>query len=220
MNKQKLTVSFTAIAVLLSSLIVTAPVFAGSGPAKGTGTGSGSYIGTPVVPGFNLSVDRNGNLVIPIAVQIQVNNIARAIIARPVAINSPLNIIIIILKGGTSANTPATRVQTALVNARVSSALAQALLESLTGMFGSKIGATSGVPVAQLEASNKSLAVTKIAQSEEITDVDINQLNASIITYNKIILESSPETLRELAKNEEFVAIGNVLKELRRALKK
>lgn len=92
-------------------------------------------------------------------------------------------------------------------------------------MFGSKVGATSGVPVAQLEASqlvasNKNLAVSKIAQSGAIADVDISQLNASINTYNQIILESSPETLRELAKNEEFVAIGNVLKELRQALSK
>jgi hypothetical protein len=225
MNKQKLTVSFGAIAVLLSSLVVTAPVFAGSGPAKGTGTGSGSYIGTPVIPGSKLSVDRNGNLVVPIAVQVRVNNVARAIIARPVAANSPLNIIILILRGGTSASAPALRVQSVLINAKVSPTLAEALIKSLTAMFGSTVGATSGVPVAQLEAlqlvaSNKGLAVTKIAQSEEITDVDINQLNASIITYNKIILESSPETLRELAKNEEFVAIGNVLKELRQALKK
>ncbi|NJR16663.1 MAG: hypothetical protein HC785_13810 [Calothrix sp. CSU_2_0] len=225
MNKQKLTVGFGLLTVLLSSLVTSVPVFAGSGPAKGTGTGSGSFIGTPVAPGSNLSVGKNGTIVAPPGVQALVNNIAKGIIDRSAPINSPLSIIILILKGGTSATTPAGQVQTALVNAKVSPALVEALIKSLTAMFGSKVGATSGVPVAQLEASqlvasNKNLAVSKIAQSGAIADVDISQLNASINTYNQIILESSPETLRELAKNEEFVAIGNVLKELRQALSK
>ncbi|PAX60415.1 hypothetical protein [Brunnivagina elsteri] len=225
MNKQKLTLGFGLMTVLLSGLVATAPVFAGSGAAKGTGTGSGSFIGTPIVPGSNLSVGRNGIIIAPPGIQLQVNNIARGIIARQAPINSPLNIIIIILRGGTSANTPATQVQTALVNVRVSPALAQALIKSLTAMFGSKVSATSGVAVAQLEvsplvASNKGLAVSKIAQGGEKADVNISQLNASINAYNQIILESSPETLRELAKNEEFVAIGSVLKELRQALNK
>lgn len=58
MNKQKLTVGFGLLTVLLSSLVTSVPVFAGSGPAKGTGTGSGSFIGTPVAPGSNLSVGK------------------------------------------------------------------------------------------------------------------------------------------------------------------
>jgi hypothetical protein len=222
MNKQKLTVSFGLIAVLLSSLVgSTTPVFAGSGPAKGTGTGSGSFIGTPpnvptITPGFNPSIGPSGNIITPSVIQVRVNNIAGVIISRSATINSPLNIIITILRGGTSASTPAIRIQTILINARVSPTLAEALIQSLTGMFGTKVGATSSLSV----ASNKGLVVSQIAQSEEIPDVNISQLNDSINAYNQIILESSPETLRELAKNEEFVAIGNVLKELRQALKK
>jgi hypothetical protein len=222
MNKQKLTVSFGLIALFLSSLVgSTTPVFAGSGPAKGTGTGSGSFIGTPpniptTTPGSNPSIGPSGNIITPSVIQVRVNNIAGVIISRSATINSPLNIIITILRGGTSASTPAIRIQTVLINARVSPTLAEALIQSLTGMFGSKVGATSSLSV----ASNKGLVVSQIAQSEEIPDVNISQLNDSINTYNQIILESSSETLRELAKNEEFVAIGNVLKELRQALKK
>ncbi len=231
MNKQKLTVGFSAIALLLSNWIAnTPPVFAGSGPAKGTGTGSGSFIGTPVnvpkvMPRFNPSVGPNGNIITPSVIQVQLNNIAGVIISRSTTINSPLNIIIIILRGGTSASTPAIRVQTSLINTRVSPALAEALIQSLVGMFGSQVGARSSIPVAQLEAlqlvaNNKGSSTDKIAQSEEIPDVNISQLNDSINGYNQIILESSPETLRELAQNQEFIAIGNVLKELRQALKK
>jgi hypothetical protein len=231
MNKQKLTVGFgailpqgvTAVIALLLLNWVATPVFAGSGPAKGTGTGSGSFIGTPVnvptTPGSNPSFDRSGNIITPSVIQVRVNNIAGVIISRSATINSPLNIlniIITILRGGTSASTPAIRVQTALINARVSPTLAEALVKSLTGMFGAKVGATSSLSV----ASNKGLLVSQIAQSEEIPDVSISQLNDSINAYNQIILESSPETLRELAQNQEFVAIGNVLKELRQALKK
>ena len=49
-------------------------------------------------------------------------------------------------------------------------------------------------------------------------DVDINQLNNAINTYNQIIQESSPVTLQALSQNQDFVEIGNVLKELRAAV--
>jgi hypothetical protein len=214
MNKQKLTVSFGLIAVLLSNLIAT-PVFAGQGPSPGVAPGGSSFfVITPV-----------GAIIFSPVVQGAVNSIAVTIISRPAAINSPLSVVTLILRGGPGASTSAARIQTALVNVRVSPVLAQALIRSLGGIFRSRVGATSGVPVAQLEASqlvakNKGLSALKVAQSEETPDVDINQLNDSINAYNQIILESSPETLRELAKNEEFVAIGNVLRELGQALKK
>jgi uncharacterized membrane protein (UPF0182 family) len=229
MNKQKLSLSLGLVTVLLSSFVGTAAL-AGSGPAKGTGTGSGSFIGTPSpssgASNANVSVSANGKVSVTVAVQTQVNNIAKGIISRPAPANSPLNIVLIILRGGPSAGASISRVQTVLINVRVSSGSVQALTRALAAIFGSgRAQATSGVPVAELEASqlvasNKDLAASKIAQTEETPQVDINQLNASINAYNKIILESSPETLQELAKNEEFVAIGNVLKELRSALNK
>jgi transcription elongation factor Elf1 len=49
-------------------------------------------------------------------------------------------------------------------------------------------------------------------------EVDINELNNAINTYNQIIDESSPVTLQALSQNQDFMEIGNALKELRAAV--
>jgi hypothetical protein len=222
MNKQKLTLGLGLSLVLLTS-VIGAPANAGSGPAKGTGPGSGSAVGGTFGPRPG---GAGGQVSVTLTVQTNVNNAARVVISRPASANSPASIITVILRGGPGATAAISRVQTILINLRVSPASVQFLTRALAAIFrSSRAEATSGVPVAQLEAlqlvaSNKDLAASKIAQTEQTPEVDINELNASINAYNKIILESSPETLRELAKNEEFVAIGNVLRELRDALKK
>ncbi|MBE9199394.1 MULTISPECIES: hypothetical protein [unclassified Nodularia (in: cyanobacteria)] len=60
---------------------------------------------------------------------------------------------------------------------------------------------------------NKSLV-----ENGESPIVDINMLNAAIIDYNNIVMESSPEELQELAKDPEFIRTGKMLKELRAVL--
>ena len=60
--------------------------------------------------------------------------------------------------------------------------------------------------------------LSRIVSNQGNVDVDINQLNNAINTYNQIIQESSPVTLQALAQNRDFVEIGNVLKELRKAV--
>jgi hypothetical protein len=49
-------------------------------------------------------------------------------------------------------------------------------------------------------------------------NVDINQLNNAINTYNRIVRESSPVTLQTLSQNQDFVAFGSALGELREAV--
>ena len=67
-------------------------------------------------------------------------------------------------------------------------------------------------------ANNLREILSRIISNQGNVDVDINQLNNAINTYNQIIQESSPVTLQALAQNRDFVEIGNVLKELRAAV--
>ncbi|MTJ49604.1 hypothetical protein [Dolichospermum sp. UHCC 0259] len=60
--------------------------------------------------------------------------------------------------------------------------------------------------------------LSRIVSNQGNVDVDINQLNNAINTYNQIIQEGSPVTLQALSQNRDFVEIGRVLKELRKAV--
>lgn len=60
---------------------------------------------------------------------------------------------------------------------------------------------------------NKSLV-----ENGESPIVDINMLNAAIVDYNDLLMQSSPEELRELAQDPEFIRTGRMLKELRAVL--
>ncbi len=107
--------------------------------------------------------------------------------------------------------------------AGISPQLVTALLTSLTGLFGSTRGSLLNLPVAatpgQLVASTKALKpILVIAQSGAAINVDINKLNDAIVAYNGIILTSEAENLRKLYKDNDFVAIGKVLKELRKSI--
>lgn len=86
------------------------------------------------------------------------------------------------------------------------------------------------LPQKDLVASTKALKESKIIaqvgddqlnMGEDIiptVEVDINELNNAINTYNQIIDESSPVTLQALSQNQDFMEIGNALKELRAAV--
>jgi hypothetical protein len=66
--------------------------------------------------------------------------------------------------------------------------------------------------------NNLRVILSRIVPNQENADVDINQLNNAINTYNQIIQQSSPVTLQALSQSQDFVEIGNVLKELRTAV--
>ncbi|MBS9385230.1 MAG: hypothetical protein HEQ24_13815 [Dolichospermum sp. BR01] len=66
--------------------------------------------------------------------------------------------------------------------------------------------------------NNLRVILSRIAPNQGNADVDINQLNNAINTYNQIIQQSSPVTLQALSQSQDFVAIGKALKELRTAV--
>ena len=66
--------------------------------------------------------------------------------------------------------------------------------------------------------NNLRVILSRIVPNQENADVDINQLNNAINTYNQIIQQSSPVTLQALSQSQDFVAIGKALKELRAAV--
>ncbi|MTJ35615.1 hypothetical protein [Dolichospermum sp. UHCC 0260] len=66
--------------------------------------------------------------------------------------------------------------------------------------------------------NNLRVILSRIAPNQGNADVDINQLNNAINTYNQIIQQSSPVTLQALSQSQDFVAIGQALKELRTAV--
>ena len=66
--------------------------------------------------------------------------------------------------------------------------------------------------------NNLRVILSRIVPNQGNADVDINQLNNAINTYNQIIQQSSPVTLQALSQSRDFVAIGKALKELRAAV--
>jgi hypothetical protein len=66
--------------------------------------------------------------------------------------------------------------------------------------------------------NNLRVILSGIVPNQGNADVDINQLNNAINTYNQIIQQSSPVTLQALSQSQDFVAIGKALKELRTAV--
>ncbi|MBS9388411.1 MAG: hypothetical protein HEQ33_05695 [Dolichospermum sp. WA123] len=66
--------------------------------------------------------------------------------------------------------------------------------------------------------NNLRVILSRIVPNQGNADVDINQLNNAINTYNQIIQQSSPVTLQALSQSQDFVAIGKALKELRAAV--
>lgn len=137
---------------------------------------------------------------------------------------SPNAVVVAILVRGISGTDLISQIQNTLIEAGVSSASVEELINSMQGMISNFSAALSGIPVAkqlqpaQLVASNKSLAAgEKLAQNSQ-ANVDINKLNAAINAYNEIIMESDAKTLKKLAENPEFMAIRNILNQFRTAL--
>jgi hypothetical protein len=98
---------------------------------------------------------------------------------------------------------------------------AQTLIHLLQQVF--KIPATTTpnssslqLPKGQLVASTKALKLdSTIAQKNTVITVNVDKLQEAIDIYNEVVLESDSETIKQLAKNPDFVEIGQALKELR-----
>lgn len=217
MKKQQFSVSLALI--LLVSLVAT-PVRVNAGGAGITGGSddSGSFSGdnfnpansqsSPViVPGVNVEMSSDRSLIISTEVQNRLN----AAIANILAEN-PSAMIVAILQGGLNAEQAANQLQSLLGNAGASVSSVETLVSALLGLAENQSTSASEVPDSTLVVDVEPEAETKLGS------VDINKLNAAINDYNKIVQESSPEVLQNLAKDANFREVGQMLKQLRLAL--
>ncbi|MBD2771777.1 hypothetical protein [Iningainema tapete] len=176
---------------------------AGSTGAVGTSVESSSFSGdnfspqnqsvpTQVVPGTNLSIDFNGQIKTPAVIQEQVNQVASKIYDQSSDCSGR---IVAMLARCSTVDVFVNEFQAFLSSTGVSQSLTTPLVKNIVGLF-------EGFATAQPKAGN----------------VNINQLNAAIKAYNRIVRKSDTKTLQELYKNSEFIELGKVLKELRAAV--
>lgn len=116
---------------------------------------------------------------------------------------SPTLAAVAIITGETNPNR-LSEIQNVLIDIGVKSASVEKLINSMLGMVNSS-------------AAKELKPSKKLAQNNQ-PNVDINKLNAAINAYNQIIMESDRKTLNKLAQNPEFMAIRNIINQLRIAL--
>ncbi|MFM7371881.1 MAG: hypothetical protein ACKO2Z_29650, partial [Sphaerospermopsis kisseleviana] len=124
-----------------------------------------------------------------------------------------------VLGGNDNAPAAAAQVTNNLTANGVPAQDAQELTDALGGIVENP--GSAQVRSEQRVATAKSLkGDSAIAQATETPNinVDINNLNKAIETYNRIIKQSDLPTLQKLSKDETFMAINKVLKQLRAAL--
>ncbi|WP_143842265.1 hypothetical protein [Nostoc sp. 106C] len=236
MKKSKFSLSLGLVFMLLSSLVVL-PIRANAGQFvnQGSSVDSSSSSGGSFVPRNNRSPNGPINqLIAPQEVQEHLNNIARKLNTNAASPNTPTGLLAILLIRGTDACAAGVQLQTAFENLGASSTSVKALINALSILYVSPSSTTPCLSVGSLSpmqsvATNKELIKgTAIAQNSETPKeqnnsetpyVNIVQLNAAINAYNKIVLESSPETLQKLSKDPQFLETGKFLKELRAAIK-
>jgi hypothetical protein len=157
--------------------------------------------------------------------QVSVNQLATAIVQG--LSNAPggsAAAIASLLTGGAGSQAAAAALTSSLTTAGISPQQAQALVTALTGLFASPQASLPNLPVAQatsgqLLASNKILKpISVIAQANAAPNVNMNQLNNAIVAYNGIILQSEPDVRKRLVRDQDFVNIGKILKELRNSI--
>lgn len=228
MNKQLFFLTF-ALAFTFFTYLVGTPTKVNAGSANITGVSDDSTSSSgdnfnpgnlqffvEPVPGVNVESSRSGSLSISAKVQNGLNVILTGIQSQNPEPNSADAVILAILQGGLNAEDAIKLLQASLENSGGSKSSVQKLVSSLVRLAKKESASASDVP-----AGIKSLVENStIAQKEASLNVDVNQLNIAINTYNQIVMESSIEVLPRLAKNPEFRAIGNLLKQLRVALNK
>jgi hypothetical protein len=157
-------------------------------------------------------------------VQVTVNQLAAAIVQTLSTTGGSADVGSI-LTGGAGSQQAAAALTTSLTAAGIPPQLTTALVTSLSGLFNSTSASLPNQPIAQIisgqiTASNKTFKpVYIIAQGSAGLNVNISKLNDAIIAYNRIILQSEPNTLRNLSRNTGFVSIGSILKQLRTEIK-
>lgn len=226
MKKQALS-TILVLALMVSTYLLGTPVKVNAGRA--TITGGSEDSSTPAgdsfrpdssqtlpeaAPGVNVEIGSDGSLSTPLEVQNSLNAAIANIISQTPEPNSPSANIIAIVQQGASASQAINQLQQILKDLGVRESLVRSLVTALVGLSGNRSASVSGV-----NGDVKGLvANSAIAQQQVSPTLDINQLNAAITAYNTIVMQSSPEALRQLAKDPQFREIGKLLKQLRAAL--
>lgn len=241
MIKQKFTLTLGLISILLGSLAASSePALAGQEPPPGTDISAliaetqrvRSLLETLTsiispITGVSFTPGDGGNVDITIfAPQIQIN------------LNTTANQIITVLREGLTTGDPVNAIGSlvdlllrgtnpAIADAIISSLTANGVPPELAEPLIDNLGVVndnrqSNIPgTEQLVATTKNLkgdsAIAQAAETPNI-NININNLNKAIETYNRIIKQSDLPTLQKLSKDETFMAINKVLKELRAAL--
>ncbi|MFM5983103.1 MAG: hypothetical protein ACKO9I_21820 [Sphaerospermopsis kisseleviana] len=192
--------------------------------------------GTPTITGISVSPGVGGNVNLQIVapqIQIQLSNTVVQVIS---ALNAGGNAggadnaggagnaggaaaVASVLGGNDNAPAAAAQVTNNLTANGVPAQDAQELTDALGGIVENP--GSAQVRSEQRVATAKSLkGDSAIAQATETPNinVNINNLNKAIETYNRIIKQSDLPTLQKLSKDETFMAINKVLKQLRAAL--
>lgn len=89
------------------------------------------------------------------------------------------------------------------------------LVQNLQGLVenSEQLGITQPIYVASVGP----IVLTELAALGSF-HVDVNQLSDAIAAYNKIIVDSDSRTLKRMAKDPEFILIGDTLRKLRAAV--
>lgn len=241
MNAKKLITSFGfSLILLMPAIIKPMKANAGGGSVRATTLESSSYAGdsfnngggnfTPFTPasGLGFSYDENGAITLSPDIEEHLQVVAINIINQRDTKNTAL---LALLVGGCDLQDQhchieqdIDEVKVHLYNLKIHHNLVDKLLKSLQGLLNLKSSSLPGVHITeskslQLQKEKNLISNQTLVENNEKVNVDIRQLNTAINTYDKIVLESSPELVRQLAQDPQFLEIGNILKQLRTALK-
>lgn len=126
---------------------------------------------------------------------------------RPEAIAT---VIAILGVGGTRAQA---EIAGSLVNSGANPTKVLVLIQAMSGLCHLK-----GIERQKSIDSAKKFTLAQASDQEEV-DVDPNQLNKAIKAYNDLVDTSSPEVVAMLIKNQEFMSIGETLRQFRDSIR-
>lgn len=236
MKTRKLATSFSFLLILFTSL-VSKPMRAnaGGGTTNGATAESSSYVGssfsngagssfTPFVPasGTDFSFDQDRGIIFSSEVEYRLQEVAANIINQADSGDSVLRGVLL---GGCDLQdqrcdpkTKLAELNAKLSQLKISPKSAKKLVNFLQGLLTSK--STSSLPgISVAESKPVHLANGNgVNENNGKFNVDVNQLNDAINAYDKIVKQSNSDVVRQLAKDPQFLEIGNILKELRTAL--
>ncbi|GCL36781.1 hypothetical protein SR1949_18870 [Sphaerospermopsis reniformis] len=201
MIKQKLTLTLGLISILLGSLAASPPrANAGQQTVPGTTSESSTLagdtlavlqllqVGTSTITGISVSSADGGNVILTIENPQIQNNLIAAAAAVISTSTTPESQAIVSLFSGVTTGNLPT------INVPgVSASLASALISAVNNLI---VRDSSGA----------------------VISVDINNLEAAITAYNKLVQDTAPNNLQALSQDPTFRAIRNALKTLRDSL--